>query len=1557
MYEVGTAYLTVVPSFKNIDRELQKIARRIGEEVDRSIADAIPQGVREGTERAHNEARRAGRRTGEEYAGAWRQTMDRHLKGMASKLGDDTRKEIKDVRNDLDELREVVINAEVDSDFAMLEFRRIKERIRELQRGDNTIEMHFNLAQVLAEAEAIEKAIQNTRDEIDRAHEQAFADDARRTQEQTRRQRELNEAAQRFIREQNRLEEEAYRENERRDNEKARRQRELNEGTQRFLRDQNRMLREAYEENERFDRNRARRRLGAAGESARRRISGAVTALPDLEPRLQSTPVLQEMARIRAEFERILGQLEMDVDIPLDDILREAAVLEGALEALENNQIDIPVELDLENIRAARAEIAGLTGSARRDGREAGDEWGGSFVRQVRESVRMAAATIGKIPIDADTTPVRFALSEIQARLEALGNYRIGLDIPMGQLLSDLRVIDAELERIENDRTIDIQTRLEAAATRAQLRALHEQANELDRDDINIDVDTDRSVFSLRQLADSAGVSMSRLGLLVSLGASIGTAIVPAAAAAAASISAIATAASAAVLGIGVFALGVFGTFKAVQALDKYQKDADKSAQNLSASQSRVAGAMDQVKSAQQSLRSSQRNLTRAEEDAVDAVRDLVKAREAARRQLQDMSLSVRDNALAIRQARLDEAEAKKELDAVLANKQATEAEREQARINYEERVLQMEDLGLKQERLTKDEAEARKKGVEGSDLVQAAQDRVAAALERVVDAQDSVASSQRAVAAANRALAQSYEKTGIAGGESLRDLKQAMDALSPAGQRFAMFIFGLKDEFKGLQRAAEEGLLPGLQQAITNMLPYLEPLKNLVGRIGVALGETFVMATESLKDPVWQEFFSYLAATAVPALKGMFEFTMNVAKGIAGILLGLSGFNGPIGEGVLQWSRDFAEWGATLDSNKGWQKFLQYVRDSWPEVRDFFSGLWEFTKKFVAAAAPVGEWVVGAFAKLFEWMNKLDTDTWTIIISAIAGVGAALLVVAGITSVITTGWAGLIVGLIALVAAEWTYLYQKVEPVRRIMQAVWQTAMTAFDIAWNGILKPGIELMIKYWGFLGDAVMFMWDHAWKYVFQWIITGFEILWTAFQVFYGLWQIAFKIWGAIFRWWFDTYVEPWLKLLRPVLKWLGEVWEKEILPNIKRGLGFIGDAFNVFKEGLKVPIKFVLETILNDGLLKAYNSIAKFFNVKPDDVHIDPPKGFASGGAIQGPGSGTSDSILARLSHGEHVLTAAEVAKLGGQDQVYRLRAMIRHGILPGFAVGGAVTKSGDESWWNKLKRKAGEIVGGIKDFFTDPVGKLTSLLNKLTEEIPGKGTPAVDIALGLPKKALGILVDKAKSLLSFGNGDMGPVGAGPGFLPWPSAHPGRGGPSGDSGVWRNVLGLIRSTGPLSGSFGNAYRPGDPLWHGAGRAVDWMGYNQDALASFFMSIRPRVLELIHRTNRRDYAVTRGQDRGSFSNGLMEAHRNHIHIAMDQGGLLEPGITSIYNGTGLPEAVLTNRQWKAMLTLATRAGDGASAPTYNFEFRETNLDVGKLRAIQDRDAALARAGRAR
>jgi len=73
------------------------------------------------------------------------------------------------------------------------------------------------------------------------------------------------------------------------------------------------------------------------------------------------------------------------------------------------------------------------------------------------------------------------------------------------------------------------------------------------------------------------------------------------------------------------------------------------------------------------------------------------------------------------------------------------------------------------------------------------------------------------------------------------------------------------------------------------------------------------------------------------------------------------------------------------------------------------------------------------------------------------------------------------------------------------------------------------------------------------------------------------------------------------------------------------------------------------------------------DISAGDQQAATPSGYAGGGLIRGPGSGTSDSILARLSNGEWIMRAAAVAHYGPglMDAINRLR-------LPRFASGGLV---------------------------------------------------------------------------------------------------------------------------------------------------------------------------------------------------------------------------------------------------------------------------------------------
>jgi hypothetical protein len=463
--------------------------------------------------------------------------------------------------------------------------------------------------------------------------------------------------------------------------------------------------------------------------------------------------------------------------------------------------------------------------------------------------------------------------------------------------------------------------------------------------------------------------------------------------------------------------------------------------------------AADAVEDAVEAAADAQRGLTRAEADALEVRRDLNEAIREAKRDIEDLALAIQKNALDQREATTEIMEEREKLNKLLANPRATEIEKRNAQEAYDARVLQLKQLQVEGKRLSQEQQEYSKKGVEANDKVIAARERIRDADERVADQQRALAKSQerlaevqvqsservaeaqrnvsraqeqgaervadaernaadarraqavqqrqsarqiadaqQALIRAQRAQQQAVAAQAVAGSEAMDKLKESMDALSPAGQRFARFLFGLKDEMKSLRDSAQEGLLPGLQQGIEELLPYLPGLNAFVHEMGEALGEMFVNLVRSLDNPTWQRFFGFFRTNAVPTLQLLFEAGMNVSEGFAELFLALTPFNAEIGTGLLDLTEGFAKWARELSTSTGYQEFLAYVRDVGPDVVNLLLQMGEFAGRLIVALAPAGELLVSVFGGLFEFLNGINPTVLTVIASGIALIGASIL-------------------------------------------------------------------------------------------------------------------------------------------------------------------------------------------------------------------------------------------------------------------------------------------------------------------------------------------------------------------------------------------------------------------------------------------------------------------------------------------------------------------------------------------------------------------------------------
>lgn len=171
----------------------------------------------------------------------------------------------------------------------------------------------------------------------------------------------------------------------------------------------------------------------------------------------------------------------------------------------------------------------------------------------------------------------------------------------------------------------------------------------------------------------------------------------------------------------------------------------------------------------------------------------------------------------------------------------------------------------------------------------------------------------------------------------------------------------------------------------------------------------------------------------------------------------------------------------------------------------------------------------------------------------------------------------------------------------------------------------------------------------------------------------------------------------------------------IFDTLKTAIGAVGDAFvaakdwivdawntmiDWFKElpgkitsavsGLWDGIKNAFRDAIN-WLINAWNNFRLHFEFtipvidKDISLTVDTPDLplLAGGGRVSGPGTGTSDSILAGLSDGEFVVNAKSTAQNLGLLQAINAgwvpSAEFLHGLIPGFAGGGIVSGAGSMS--------------------------------------------------------------------------------------------------------------------------------------------------------------------------------------------------------------------------------------------------------------------------------------
>lgn len=133
------------------------------------------------------------------------------------------------------------------------------------------------------------------------------------------------------------------------------------------------------------------------------------------------------------------------------------------------------------------------------------------------------------------------------------------------------------------------------------------------------------------------------------------------------------------------------------------------------------------------------------------------------------------------------------------------------------------------------------------------------------------------------------------------------------------------------------------------------------------------------------------------------------------------------------------------------------------------------------------------------------------------------------------------------------------------------------------------------------------------------------------------------------------------------------FSKQSVSRIGKARDGMGSAWGGLSPKFKPPVSYLVHSVINGGVVGSMNAIMSKLGGGKKVSGISVP-GFATGGHIQGPGTGTSDSIPARLSNGEFVMKASAVSKFGtGFMENINNGRIPKNGPSPtGFSMGGGV---------------------------------------------------------------------------------------------------------------------------------------------------------------------------------------------------------------------------------------------------------------------------------------------
>lgn len=408
---------------------------------------------------------------------------------------------------------------------------------------------------------------------------------------------------------------------------------------------------------------------------------------------------------------------------------------------------------------------------------------------------------------------------------------------------------------------------------------------------------------------------------------------------------------------------------------------------------------------------------------------------------------------------------------------------------------------------------------------------------------------------------------------------------------------------------------------------------------------------------------------------------------------------------------------------------FSAIFKAAWSVVVSIATGVWS-----VISAAWSALWAV--VTAIFTTFFAIFTGNWGVAWNAIKAAGQAIWNVMSaawqaFTDVLLTIYNGFMSVFSAFFSSSWNAIKAVGQAIWTAISSVFQTFLTGvetvWNTAWNAVKAAGTAI----WGALETAAAAVWtaikaafsaflsvlETAWSTAWNLIKTAATAVWSALQTAAGaLWTALQAVFNAGLNFFLTTFWNP-----------LSTFFTKTIPSAFTAGVNAIGAAWNSIKNIVRAPIQAIVDVVYNEGIVALWNDVAGVFGASKLQPFVLPA--FAAGGPVSGPGTATSDSVMAALSNGEHVWTAAEVAAAGGHNAVAALRSAV---------MGGAPVRTLGDAAGNYAS--GGGVLGTITGVVKGIGGAISSAADALKNVVLGGVADVIDPALNaMLKGAIGTI--------------------------------------------------------------------------------------------------------------------------------------------------------------------------------------------------------------------------